>query len=211
VAQTQGEVAAEPTLEQLESLAVDVHRWLEAAGVEHAFIGAFALAFAARPRATRAVDGIMIVDLDELDRLAASAPHFGLRVLLDDGIEFARTTLVLRMEQVATGITVDLSVAFTAFEQQAIREAAVLPAGAGGVPVIRPSDLIVMKAFARRPIDTGDVVSILDSHPGIDLGPVRAWLRQLGEAIGDDSVLTGFDATVAAWRREVERREGRAP
>jgi len=192
---------SEGSLDALSSLALDAERWLASAGVSYAYVGGFALAFVGRARATRDVDAIASIDLERLDTLVAAARPFGFALLNSDGFEFARRTLVLRLRHNPTGLPLDLSLAFTPFEIQAIGAATRFPVHGGNVPVVRPQDLIVMKAFARRPQDLADIASVLDRHPNTDLRPVRRWLRELGTALDDPSYVTEFDQLVARWER----------
>jgi hypothetical protein len=46
-----------------------------------------------------------------------------------------------------------------------------------------PEDLIIMKAMAHRSKDLADIQAIAVSHPNLDLGRIRFWVEQFGEAL----------------------------
>jgi len=46
-----------------------------------------------------------------------------------------------------------------------------------------PEDLIVFKAVAHRPQDLLDVQAIVESHPNLDRGRIKRWVRELARLL----------------------------
>lgn len=181
-----------------------VEAWLDS--TPHALIGGVAVAFRGRSRTTIDVDGIASVDVSALSGFIERAAAHGLRPRFDNEVEFARRNLVVRLAHVATGVDVDISLALSTFELEAIQRAARIRAFGSVFTILQTDDLLIMKAFARRGRDLGDIEGILDRHPAIDLSRVRDWLRRFGDALDDPTYLTDFDAQVVRAQRNRRRR-----
>jgi hypothetical protein len=192
-------VASDP-LDDLLPAAVAVDEWL--AEIPHAWIGGFANAFRGRPRTTTDIDGIMLVDLDYVGLVLADGEARGFVGREPGTLEFARHTFVLKLLHVPSNTQVDLSIAMTSFERDAIERAELIRIGNDSVPVIRAEDFVVMKAFARRRQDLLDIDGALDRNPDLDLAYVRRWLKVLAAASDDPSIATGFEALLARRKRE---------
>jgi hypothetical protein len=113
-------------------------------------------------------------------------------------IEFARENQVLLLKHVATGIELDLSLAWIPFELEAIERAKSMPFGTTRIRAARPEDLVIYKLIASRPRDLPDVESLLLLHrERIDLSRVRRVLRQLAEHLDGKNRLTVLNELVA--------------
>jgi hypothetical protein len=138
----------------------DVSRKLSAGGVPHALIGAGAMAVHGVGRST--------FDLDLLvtDR-AVLAPAFwaslagrgdGLDVRAgDDEDPLAGVIRIVR----PGSRSVDVVVGRSAWQSEAISRADPRPLGAVPIPVVVPSDLVLLKLFAGGPQDAWDVEQLL--------------------------------------------------
>ncbi|HMQ25622.1 MAG TPA: nucleotidyl transferase AbiEii/AbiGii toxin family protein [Acidimicrobiales bacterium] len=147
---------------------VALHEALAAAGLDHAFGGALALAFCTLdPRATQDIDLNVFVGTDRvaavLDALpkGVAAPAAARRQLERDGQ--AR----LRWD----GTPVDLFLSNHAFHDAVEGRVRRVPfAGIDAFPVLACEDLAVFKAFLARPKDAVDLAAMVDAgtvDPGL--------------------------------------------
>lgn len=182
-----------------------VEAWLDS--TPHALIGGVAVAFRGRSRTTIDVDGIVSVSISALSGFIERAADHGLHPRFDNEVEFARRNLVVRLVHKHTAVDVDISLALSSFELEAIQRAVRIRAFGSTFTVLETDDLLIMKAFARRGRDLGDIEGILDRHPDVDLRRVRDWLQRFGEALDDPTYLSDFDAQVV---RAVQSRRRRS-
>ncbi|HEY4239363.1 MAG TPA: nucleotidyltransferase [Kofleriaceae bacterium] len=99
-----------------------------------------------------------------------------------DAEAFARTSYVLLVRHEPTGVELDIAVAATAFEQEALDARVDTRFGGTAVPMARPEDLVLYKAFAGRPKDVEDATALLSLYRDIDIERVRKRLAELAES-----------------------------
>lgn len=169
--------------------ALAVQEFLAERGWPFCFIGGVALQHWGEPRVTRDLDVTVftgfgaeepVVD-DLLDRFAGRLP---------DARAFALQHRVLLCET-AAGVPVDIALGALDFESEMIERAVEVEFVPGVVlRVCSAEDLLVLKAFADRPRDRADVLSIAArSGRTVDWTAVEARLLPLAEAKGDRSIL----------------------
>jgi hypothetical protein len=140
----------------------NVLRALEQAGVDHALVGALAVAVWGAPRATKDID--LLVRRDDLARAleAVSGVGFTLRALpmeFKDGTEVQRVNKVDRDGNLMTVDFMMADASLTAPWESRVR----LPfADGGAVTVVSRDMLIGMKARAARPQDLMDIQNLQD-------------------------------------------------
>jgi predicted nucleotidyltransferase len=194
---------AEPKLDILARLLMAIEAleaWFAAGQVRHAFIGGLAVAFRGDPRVTQDVDAIVETDMDSLREFLEQGARFGFEGRLVDTLGVAHQTLVLQLVHRDSGVNVDLSLAFTDFERQAIAAAGTVKTKGITLPVVITEDLLVMKAFARRTKDLADITGILNRNPTVNLEAVRTWLELFDIESDEPPYLAAFDDLVARWR-----------
>ena len=167
---------------------VALHRALTAAGLEHAFGGALALAWCTQnPRGTSAIDVNVFVGPERASAVAAAmppeveCPRERLQLLRRDG------QVRLRWDETP----VDVFLSTTSFHSEAAARARVEPFLGEAIPFLACRDLAVFKVFFNRTRDWADLEDMATAA-AVD----RAWLRQtvaglLGE---DDDRLRRIDA-----------------
>jgi hypothetical protein len=185
--------------------AVDAaNRWIAASRGRHTFIGGFAVTFLGDARVTQDIDAVVVLNEEHLDEFLSLGEQYGFAGRESGTLEFALQYRVLKLVHLPSGVRFDLSLAGTDFELQAIDNAAMFEVSGVSFPLPRPSDLVVMKAFAGRPRDVRDIEGLLDRNPDIELPVVRAWLVGLASLLDDDRAVRDFDEMV-------RRRERRPP
>ena len=135
----------------------DLISWFESADVDGAVIGGVAASLLGRPRVTRDVDAMVVLDETHWGQFLSAGSEFGFVPRRHDALRFARSTRVLLVRHQPSGIDADIVFAGLPFEKEAVARAASLSLGAFRVPLVVPEDLIIMKAVARRPRDIADI------------------------------------------------------
>lgn len=180
----------------------DLAAWLE--GLRWFVFGAQALAVRGIPRQTLDVDVTVALPLDALaERLASLATH-RLSSRPADPVAFAERYGVLPLLH-ASGITIDVILAGTPFETEAMSRAT--PADILGVrvPVVSAEDLVVYKLGSDRPQDAQDARAVIARNAAsLDTAYVRRHLIDLERALDRSDLVAEFDALVL-------RRAGREP
>jgi hypothetical protein len=164
-------------------------------------IGGIAVIARGVRRLTTDVDVVVRGDAIGIEALLRTLKRRQIGPRVDDAVEFARENLVLLLRHLASGVDVDLSLGWTAFEADAI--AASTPAAYGSitVPMARVEDLIVFKAMAARPKDMEDAAALLLMHSGIDGVRVRRRLAELATLAGEPELIEGLERVMADVRK----------
>jgi predicted nucleotidyltransferase len=170
-------------MNKLIGAALEVQRVLDSAGVRFCFIGGFAAQRHAEPRVTRDVDVSILTGLGN----EAAVIDLMLGAFLprrEDAREFALSYRVLLLKT-AGEIGIDATLTGLDYEAEVIERSSLFEFAAGiYLRTCSAEDLLVMKAFAGRPIDWRDVEMVLRRYRGgaLDLDYVDARLRILIEA-----------------------------
>jgi len=187
-----------PLLAVLRDLVV----WLQAGKVPGVVIGGLAASLLGRPRLTRDVDVLVLVDEGHwADFLAAGAEH-GFSPRRDDALAFAQETRVLLVRHLESGIDGDMVFGSLPFEKKAVARATWLELGGIRVPLPLPEDLIVMKAVAHRPQDLADIEAILSAHPKLNLRRVRRWVREFAAALSMPEILNDLETLLSRRKKK---------
>ena len=152
-----------------------LHRALEAAGIEHAFGGAIALAYCTlEPRGTRDIDVNVFVDHDRAQPALAALPS---EVAQPPGtLEQIKRDGQIRLWWDDT--PVDLFFDMLPIHHQAARHRRLVPFAGEEIPVLGPTELVVFKAMFDRTKDWADIEAVLAAE-AVDLEAVDAALTQL--------------------------------
>jgi hypothetical protein len=159
--------------------AADVEAFLIEQGWRYCFIGGIALQRWGQPRLTNDVDVTILAGFGrEAAYVDALLERY--RARIPNGREFALEHRVLLLES-AEGIPVDVALGGITFEEQLVSRATryeFLPELS--LLTCSAEDLIVLKAFANRPRDWGDVETIAARQQGqLDWGHVFEQLEPL--------------------------------
>ena len=161
---------------------------LTAAGVDHAFGGAIALAYCTEdPRGTRDVDVNAFVPASEPGRVLAALPP---------GVTVPPSTadVIIREGQVRLwwdDTPVDLFLDYAPLHAQAARGSRDVPFAGRQIRVLGPVELVLFKALFDRPKDWVDIATVVDAG-AVDRDDVRDGLIALLGA--DDPRVERWDA-----------------
>jgi Nucleotidyl transferase of unknown function (DUF2204) len=183
---------AEPLAPLLATLG-DLTAWLKAAQAPGVIIGGVAASLLGRPRLTRDVDALVVLDETDWARFLAAGEQFGFAPRRADALAFARQARVLLVRHAPSGIDVDVVFGALAFEEEVVANAKSVDIGGISVSLPTPEDLVIMKAVAHRPRDLGDIEAVLDAHPELDAQRVRRWVREFARALEMPEVLSDLE------------------
>ncbi len=179
-----------------------LHECLSAAGIEHAFGGAIALAYwTQEPRGTRDIDVNVFVTVEEAPRVLSAFPG---------AIEHDASTLERISQDGQVRLWWDETPVDLFFSYEPLHEAAegnrrMVPFDGERIPVLGPVELAVLKAMFDRTRDWADIEEMLAAGT-LDVDAVRDHLVDLASQA--DERLGRLDE---ARRRAADRGRGREP
>jgi hypothetical protein len=179
----------------------DLVAWLEAGKVPGAVIGGLAASLLGRPRLTRDVDVLVLVDESHWAGFIAAGAEYGFVPRREDALTFARETRVLLVRHQESGIDVDVVFGRLPFEKEAVARATWVELGGVRLPLPLPEDLIVMKAVAHRPLDLADIEAILAVHPKVNVRRVRRWVREFAAALEMPEILNDLEVLLSQRKK----------
>ncbi len=189
------------TLSPLLAALRNLTRWFHAGQVQGVIIGGVAASILGRPRMTRDIDALILLEEKYWDNFLLNGAKFGFVPRLGDCVGFAKKSRVLLVRHKPSGIDVDITFGALDFEKEAITRAIWLNIRNIRLPLPTPEDLIIMKAIAHRPRDIADIESILDAHPKLDLRRVRRWVKEFSKAVGMPEILEDLEKMLARKRK----------
>jgi len=179
----------------------DLVAWFQDSATPGTVIGGVAASLLGRPRVTRDIDALVLLDEGEWEAFLVKGAMFGFVPRLANALTFARQARVLLVRHEASGIDIDIAFGALPFEEEAVAHTVWHDVGGVRIPLPLAEDLLIMKAVAHRPRDMADIESILDAQPKLDLPRVRRWVREFSTALETPELLRDFNALVARRRK----------
>ena len=180
--------------------------WLQAGKVQGVVIGGVAASLWGRPRLTRDVDALVLLEEGRWGEFLAAGAGHGFLPRRADALAFARETRVLLVRHGESGIDLDLVFGSLPFEKEAAIRAKWVDLGGVAIPLSSPEDLIIMKAVAHRPRDLEDIAAILAAQPGLNVRRVRRWLREFSGALEMPEILNDLEALLSQRQKRPKPR-----
>lgn len=156
-------------------------RGLTKSGAPWMVIGGIAIIARGVRRFTTDIDAAVRGDAVGPAELLASLSAYGIEPRIPDALTFAEANLVLLLRHQPTGVDLDLSFAWSAFEHGALATATLTSFGRVRAPMCTVENLVVFKTIAGRPKDVDDAGALLALYPQIDRAYVRAHVATLAE------------------------------
>jgi len=182
----------------------DLVNWLKKEGISGIITGGIAVSLLGRPRVTRDVDSVIIIDSDMLDNFIKSGISYGFVPRIDDVLAFAEKARVLLMKHKPTEIHVDIALGSLPFEYESIERAVWMDVGGFSLPLPTPEDLIIMKAVAHRQRDLIDIESILDANQNLDFQRIRFWVKEFSTALEMPEILEDLEKILILRQKKKE-------
>ncbi len=180
----------------------DLSAWLLATQVRGAVIGGVAASLLGRPRLTRDVDAMVLLDEGKWADFLAAGGAFGFKPRLHDALAFAKKARVLLVRHEPSGIDADVAFGNLPFEEEAIARASWAEIGGIRISLPAPEDLIIMKAVAHRPRDLSDIEALLDAHPKLDTRRIKRWVREFSSALDMPEIMNDMEALLSKLRKK---------
>ena len=196
---------AEPLAPLLSALG-DLARWLRIGPYRGIVIGGVAASLLGRPRITRDVDALVLIDESRWSEFIAAGARFGFAPRVPDLLAFARKGRVLLLRHEPSQIETDISLGALPFEEEAVVRAQSHELRGLALPLPSPEDLVIMKMVAHRPRDLGDIAGVVDAHPKLDWSRVRRWVRDFAAAMEMPELPAELEKLFPQRRRKKKRK-----
>jgi uncharacterized nucleotidyltransferase DUF6036 len=160
-------------------------------------IGGIAVIAHGVARQTIDIDATILATRLEPSHIIETLAGCSIRPRVADVLEFAERSQVLLLVHETTRVTLEVSLAFSSFEQEALERAIVMDFGGVRIPVAVPEDLVIYKALAWRDQDRYDIEQLLTLHGDhIDLERVRLFVREFAQILDTPERIPEFDRLV---------------
>ena len=169
---------------------------LEGSSIPWMVIGGIAIIARGVRRMTADIDAVVQGDRTDVPSLLRILAKKRIVPRIDDAEAFVRESMVLLLRHDPTGVELDVSFAWTAFEHDAIEASTDATYGSVVAPMARAEDLVVFKAMAARPVDIEDASALLLMHKDIDLVRVRRRLGELAAMADEPALLVGLEQVI---------------
>lgn len=173
----------------LEALA----RGLTESRVPWAVIGGVAVIARGVRRFTTDIDVAVRGDAISVESLLKVLAKFSIAPRIHDAVPFAEANLVLLLRHQESGVDLDVSLAWSAFEHDALATSTMTSFGRVRAPMCTAESLLVFKAIAGRPKDFEDAEALLALHPDIDRDRARSRVAELSELAEAPELLVAFE------------------
>ena len=184
----------------------DLVSWLQDTHVSGTVIGGVAASLLGRPRVTRDIDAMVLLDEGEWSNFLSQGRAHGFTPRLSDALAFARQARVLLVQHNESGIDIDIAFGALLFEEEVVARAVWQEMAGIRVPLPTPEDLIIMKAIAHRPRDMADIESVLDAQPPLNVRRMRRWVKEFSTALEAPELLQDFNTIIARHRKRKKAR-----
>jgi hypothetical protein len=160
-------------------------------------IGGIAVIAHGVARQTIDVDATILATRLDASKILAALEDYSIRPRIPDVLEFAERSQVLLLVHEATRVTLEVSFAFSSFEQGALERAVEVDFGGVRIPVAVPEDLVIYKALAWRDQDRYDIEQLLTLHADqIDLERVRSFVHEFAQILDKPERIPEFERLV---------------
>jgi Nucleotidyl transferase of unknown function (DUF2204) len=186
-------MAKQPSQKICKALA-DLTKALQRIGAPSMVIGGIAVIAHGVARQTIDIDATILATRLDTPQILAALAGSSIHPRIVEVLEFAERSQVLLLVHEKTKITLEISLAFSSFEQEALERAVEVDFGGVRIPVAVPEDLVIYKALAWRDRDRYDIEQLLTLHGDrIDLERVRAFVREFAQILDTPERIPEFD------------------
>lgn len=186
-------MAKRPSKRILEALA-DLAKAFQRIEAPSMVIGGIAVIAHGVARQTVDIDATVLAARLDTAQILEVLAECSIRPRIPNFLEFAEESQVLLLVHEKTHVTLEISFAFTSFEQEALAQAVEVRFGGVKISVAAPEDLVIYKALAWRDRDRYDIEQLLTLHGDrIDLQRVRAFVHEFAQILGAPERIPEFE------------------
>jgi hypothetical protein len=186
-------MAKRPSKRILEALA-DLAKALQRIDAPSMVIGGIAVIAHGVARQTVDIDATVLAARLDTSQVLEALAECSIRPRIPNVLEFAEESQVLLLVHEKTQVTLEISFAFTSFEQEALAQAVEVRFGGVKISVATPEDLIIYKALAWRDRDRYDIEQLLTLHGDrIDLERVRTFVQEFAQILDAPERIPEFE------------------
>lgn len=151
-------------------------------------IGGVAVIALGVPRFTSDIDVTIQGRSNHPEQVFGAFSHHEIGPRIESALEFAKARQVILALHGPSGISIDASLAWLPFEEEAIQSSLATEFAGVSIRVPRPEDLVIYKLVACRPQDVEDAEGLLLLYGReMNLGRVRGLIQQFSEVL-DNSI-----------------------
>jgi hypothetical protein len=179
----------------------DLMEWFRIMNIPGIVIGGVAASLLGRPRVTRDVDALVMLDEQRWSEFLDSGKQFNFFPRMADVLSFAQQSRVLLLTHQPSAIDIDISFGALIFEKECIDRAITIEAGGITLRLPSPEDLVIMKAVAHRTRDLIDIEAILQTHLQFNFAYVKKWLSEFATTLEMPEILEDVEAIFERLRK----------
>ena len=154
--------------------------------IPYMIIGGQAVLLYGEPRLTKDIDITLGIDIDKSADMLAYADAMGLKVLVENPVDFIQSTMVLPVQEPQTDIRIEFIFSYSPYERQAINRARQISLEGAALSFASPEDLLIHKIVAGRPKDLEDTKNILLKNKNLDTAYIIEWLKIFSTSLDKD-------------------------
>jgi Nucleotidyl transferase AbiEii toxin, Type IV TA system len=186
-------MAKRPSQKILKAL-TDLTKALERIEAPSMVIGGIAVIAHGVARQTVDIDATILATRLDTSQILKVLADRSIRPRIANFLELVEQSQVLLLVHEKTQVTLEISFAFSSFEQEALERAVEADFGGVKIPVAIPEDLVIYKALAWRDRDRYDIEQLLVLHGDrIDLERVRTFVREFSQILDKPERIPEFD------------------
>lgn len=189
-------MAKRPSKKILEALA-DLAKALRRFDAPSMVIGGIAVIAHGVARQTIDIDATVLATRLDTSGFLETLAERSIRPRIPNFLEFAEKSQVLLLVHEKTKVTLEISFAYTSFEQEALAQAVEVKFGGVKISVATPEDLVIYKVLAWRDRDRYDTEQLLSLHSDrIDLERVRGFVHEFAQILDAPERIPEFERLV---------------
>jgi hypothetical protein len=174
-----------------------LERALKQTGAAHMVIGGLAVIARGVIRHTDDIDATVWAPDTNVAALIEALRNEGIVGRVSDVEAFAARSQVLLLVHAATGVEMDVSLAWLPFERAALDRADTIKVQGMEAPFAVVDDLVVYKAVAWRDTDKSDITALLRLHrSSVNLTEIRERVAEFAQALEEPQRVTEFERLV---------------
>jgi hypothetical protein len=188
-------------IEAYASILKDLVAWFKKSRVKGTIIGGVASSLIGKPRFTKDIDAVIMLDSEKGDEFLKTGEDFGFYPRISDALDFARKRRIFLLKHRPSGVPIDVSLGALPFEEEMIKRCQFVKSENTDIPICSPEDLIILKAVSHRSQDLADIQSVLEAQKKLDLKRIRHWVTEFSKVLEMPEILEDVEKLIRGARK----------